>query len=537
MDLRRISPSNEKKLQQLWERPWTRIFRPATWEANLITELGNSGEIGLLPAILEFAVHPKRAIAIAGRRAVANLLSQVPRESLAKLDIWIREKLCGWSHFDSPWMSLSPREIQSFVGEENAAVLRLASMHPNGRVREASLRMLANRDREEDVPFILLRLNDWVKQINEYSRNLVAAIIRPDRAPELLECLPIVIQLQGRKRSEHAWVRDALNALLIKKECESVLRRGLSSANRDVRLVCLQFAIAGGISGLDSALDEASRDRDSMVRLFAAKQLLAVATRDSLTSLSSRLVKDRFMPVRRETLSTLQAREGNCELVRLALLDRHASIREFARFHLRSQIDVPQFYRDTIEAPSISPIDIAIRGLGETGNESDAEKLLGFLDHREIRVRRAAASAIGKLAGVRHQKVMIEALSDTSPGVSTEAQRSLKTVAQKLDPQPIVALMGHPALHVRRNAFRLINQRSKWEQLPWILMASRDRSETISRDAIFAIRTWLLRSNRSFATPSQDQLSRAKAELELSRQFLDPKLVKEIDGHLKQWAR
>lgn len=537
MDFRRISPANEKKLRQLADDSWTRVFRPSNWEVNIINELGNSGEIALLPALLDYAVHPKCKVAAAARQAVVNLLRPVPRGSLAKLDIWIRETFCGWAHFDSPWKRLTPRDVQSFVGEENAAVLRLASMHPTGHVREASLRMLASRDREEDVPFILLRLNDWVKQINEYSRDLVSAIFRPDRAPELLECLPIVIQLQGRKRSEHAWVRQALNALLIKKECEFVLRRGLSSSNRSVRLVCLQFAIAGGISGLDSALDEASHDRDSMIRLFAAKQLLATAAPDALGGLCSRLVKDRFMPVRRETLSTLQAREGNCEPVRRALLDRHASIREFARFHLRSQIDVPQFYRDTIETPGVVSIDIAIRGLGETGTESDAEKLLGFLDHREIRVRRAAASAIGKLAGARQQKSMIQALSDTSPGVSTEAQRSLKTIAQKLDPQPIVALMGHPAIHVRRNALRLITLLSKWEQLPSILIGCRDRSESISKEAVFAVRGWLAGSNRSFTTPSLDQVSRARSELELSQKFLESKLVKEIDGHLQHWTR
>jgi hypothetical protein len=40
----------------------------------------------------------------------------------------------------------------------------LASCHPNGYVREAALHGLSTND-ERTLPFVLLRLNDWVAPI------------------------------------------------------------------------------------------------------------------------------------------------------------------------------------------------------------------------------------------------------------------------------------------------------------------------------------------------------------------------------------
>ena len=84
-----ISPENQKRLKELTSRQWGGLFRSRASEVRVITELGHSREVGLLPVLLDFAVHPVSALATAARTAVEALLRTVPRERLATLDVWL----------------------------------------------------------------------------------------------------------------------------------------------------------------------------------------------------------------------------------------------------------------------------------------------------------------------------------------------------------------------------------------------------------------------------------------------------------------
>ena len=75
---------------------------------------------------------------------------------------------------------------------------------------------------------------------------------------------------------------------------------------------------------------------DTVIRLWAARELRRRLDGDALREALGRIDRDRFMPVRREALyghvEQLPAFAG--AYLRHALFDPHPSIREAARFHL-----------------------------------------------------------------------------------------------------------------------------------------------------------------------------------------------------------
>jgi len=83
------------------------------------------------------------------------------------------------AHFDE-WRRLEPRELAKWVGpgEPGILLIRLSSFHPNGFVREEALRRLGLIEDGTELPYLLLRLSDWVPQVQAAALGLVSQRVR-----------------------------------------------------------------------------------------------------------------------------------------------------------------------------------------------------------------------------------------------------------------------------------------------------------------------------------------------------------------------
>jgi HEAT repeat protein len=279
-----------------------------------------------------------------------------------------------------------------------------------------------------------------------------------------------------------------------------------------------------------------------MIRLWAARRLLGTTAPADRASLAASLARDRFMPVRREALSALAAHDApNArDALMRALLDRHAAMRDLARYHLRQigDCDPAAFYRAAMSTQMEATLAIAIRGVGETGAASDASLLLPHLASQSVAVRRAAVAALARLGSRDFSGALLKALTDPSPSVSAEACRGLRAAGLARDADPLVALLsGHPVAFVRKNALRLVLQLGKWDRLAPILAACRDPEECVSAPAQAAVRTWLARYNRAFTKPAPLQMAAAERELRQSQEFLGSGTVRELSAIFSEFNR
>lgn len=502
----KVSSASSELLQELRRKAgWWETLSGGTRRIEVIAGFGNSREAGLIPPLAAFLMNAHSDVRTAAQAAVERLITSLPVKQLIGFDDFSRGQWDGLS-YDNPWRRLDAVTLGQFAANSEFGALAFASMHPNGRIREAAVKYLAQLDEGRELPFLLLRTNDWVKPVRELARKFTLDRLHPNYASAYLSNLPLILRLEGCRRVEHGELIDGVGRLLASDACRAVLEDGLRSEDRDTRLACLRFLNSGGNGARRDALIKALSDRDALIRLWAARLLLGTATGEEREKICDLLEKDRFMPIRREALQACLVAGGTRATAKLrsALFDRHRSIRDLARFHLRDELDAAATYREAIGASNGADLAVAIRGLGECGDKSDAKRLATYLDNPTVGIREAAVTAIGQLDARSHEESLRMAIVDTSARVSKAACAALEPLFPgKTDLQLYAPMLAaEPDPHRRRRILRLINHASKWVRISHLLAACRDTSAEVSEFAVAAMEICLRRYNRDFTIPT-----------------------------------
>jgi HEAT repeat protein len=507
-------------------------------------DIGRLGQAASIPHLLSLALDENRRIAEAAAAAIASILLRLSPPELPDLDQTVRRI----TPYDGPpyrdaWYGLSPRGLERALGAGRLppGLLGLASMHPDGHVREAAIRRLAQWSDGTEVPYLLLRLNDWVAPVREAARAALLARLHPGYAGHFVGNLSLVLRLSTCGRDDHAPLVDAVLGLLRRPECREALSGGLAVPDRLVRRACFRLAAGMGSAVPQEVLERAMHDLDPLIRLWAAREARARLDRRTFLDWLFRLTRERFMPVRREALLGLleKAPETAPAALRSALLDPHASIRDLAR-HLigkSGDLDVRSFYREAVRSSNPEVLPAAIAGLGETGIRADAAAVEPFLDHPVTSVRRAATRAVGRLDGDAYVDHLIRALEDDRPIVSHAAREALRERLRLLSGGLLwdVCMRGQHA-HVRQDALALIAGLGKWPSIPLLVRACGDADPLVADRARIYVAAWLGRINRSFTPPSSEDLRALAAALESARSALPPETWKSLYLSMKGWS-
>lgn len=292
MTLQTISQGSLDRLAELerhgrsWELlPWN------NGQADVIDLLGESGEPAVALHLLKHAFSSIEKTRKSARKAISKLLSAVSIERFMELDAWVRQFTGYWRYGSDRWSKLSPSTVNELTSVDDYGILAFSSMHPNGYVREAAVSALLQRKTGEELGFLLIRANDWVRPIHEMAHSGIVARLQPDYAHYFLLCLPVILQLEMCQRVEHRWLIKEVGGLLLHQDCQQIIQSGLQSQNRDVRMACLRFLQESPSTRTVQALREAMRDRDSMIRLYAARTLLVRTDAAQVAELCGELLR------------------------------------------------------------------------------------------------------------------------------------------------------------------------------------------------------------------------------------------------------
>lgn len=487
--MRSVSAQTRLLIEQLnasagfWEKITSRRD-----DAGLIARIAESGEPAAVIDVAPFVLSENPSVALAAATAVERLLSAVRPEDLARLDSVFRERSPYAGRYRMEWHRLAPSDLgrlESFTAQR-VVLLGLASFHESGYVREEAVRRLAGSNSGAELPFLLIRLNDWVAKIREATRLAVGLKLSPRYAGSLVENLPLVARLGQMARADHGQVAEAVESLLKSADCRNALLRGLESKGRSVRRICFRLAVEAEGSDTRSVLERALADRDALIRLWAARQVSAGLGGKATGELLGIMKGDHFMPVRREALRTLISlwpEEAPAEL-RRALFDPHASVREEARYHLRKvgEDDFASVYRQALADAVGGEIYSAVSGIGETGTGSDDSMVLPYAAHPSPKARRAALKALARLNGDEHLSVFLTALRDETPAVSREARKALTIRATAVSGERLWEIFSASLSlpHVRHNALNLLSRLGKWDGIYYLIRAAGDHDMRIA---------------------------------------------------------
>lgn len=236
----------------------------------------------------------------------------------------VRAGLRGWH--DGPTLGA----IRAGLGP-HVTVPLLASMHPNGRIRQAAVVELAGDVR--GLPALLLRVNDWVAPVRDDALRSLHALVDPAHVEAWLRAMPLLLRLGACGRDSHGPLIDRVGTLFREAASRDRLLGAVRTLDAPSARAAAQMALRVFGAGDREVLQAFLRCPDLPVRLLAVEpsspgldgDLLDVALGDPVPA------------VRRKALDGLRGRDPRrfAERLRTACFDRSGAVREYAVFHLR----------------------------------------------------------------------------------------------------------------------------------------------------------------------------------------------------------
>ncbi len=104
----------------------------------------------------------RREVNQSAEQLLALLLQSLRSSELPALD----DQMRGYGPWWASWDRIEPADVRRLKQTASTwATLAVLSMHRSGYVREAALRRLAETNDGTELPYLFIRLNDWVAEI------------------------------------------------------------------------------------------------------------------------------------------------------------------------------------------------------------------------------------------------------------------------------------------------------------------------------------------------------------------------------------
>ncbi|RNB78564.1 HEAT repeat domain-containing protein [Brevibacillus panacihumi] len=504
----------------------------------ILQTLANSESIFTLTFLLPLALDKTQTIRKKARDAIHQIISNHRKQDLIGLDQYMR-RLTPDHYGDklAAWHKLLPESIKAHPirDESDVSFIGICSFHRNGYVREAAIEVLSKQASGADIPFLFLRLNDWQPKIRFLAFKAIKQKLHSDYVKYYLEAIYLIKHLSDYyTREKFSDLVDEIYEVFRHPQNRDVLLSGFHSKDPAVRRFCFETAINLPDMDQKSVIEEALCQSDALIRLQIVKHICKSYSNVCLNPWLKRFRSDVFPPIRQLVLQAYMDRfpEQSTEELLAALLDRHKTIREMARYYLKDQlINYPSFYRETLKETDKGLIQVAIVGLGETGEKADAQWVTPFLCHVNAQLHRAAVKALGTLNPEDNTEVFIDSLQSDKRSVSREARQILAGMIDLHQAELLWRIFENDErAHVKKHILFLFSKLSKANSILFLLRSCATEEEEIRDTAIRHIEHWTSGYNTRFYVPMSDEKRKEIKEIfDKVRVFLPGYIAEEFE--------
>lgn len=540
---KQLSPATRDLVEALYRRLdlVERLFRSDP-RMELLRTIGDSGEPAAIPDLLPLALTRSSEIARQSARAVERLLDCIKPAEYVRFDEYIRVGDIDWKWRREAWAEFRVPDVKRFakLPEGAASFLGVVSCHSSGYIRESAVRELGNIQSGAELPFLLLRANDWVENVREIACALVLARIRPGYASAFQKWLPLVLRLRLTRRGKNEEIIDRVRELFQRPETAHLLEEGRNSGDRLARRFFYEASLGGVHEGKDALFATALQDSDFHIRVMAIRALEHRAPSAEAQKALEAAGRSPFSVVRHHALRSLAEKypdAAKAELLR-ALLDPNISVREEAQFYLNKEgtVNLRDFYLSNVSTSSGKALAASLAGLGEAGRKEDTALVSQYLAAERSQVRAAALRAITRLDPAYDAAIFLAALCDKSARVGRVAVLGLRKRVNSVGGAGLwAAYLRCKSSAKKRRVLSLIGRLSKWEGLGLLIQALGDPDAGTSEAAAqYKARLWQ-RWNRSFVPPTKSQAENLRAILETHKLLITPEEKRHWENYLRDF--
>ena len=408
---------------------------------------------------------------------------------------------------------------------DRRAVCIFASFNPNGFIREKAVHMLQEFD--GTLPYILLRLNDWVSQVRQTASAAFSFRLQRLSKGELLTALPFAEKLKGAGRGDHDVYIQRISSVLTAPEHAQDLRLGLDNANVKTRRICTDALFSASPPKVELALERLYSEPEPFLRAGIFQKLNNLGQR--MDDAAGVFLNDKY-PLNRILAFQYIQDTGHDRVWDIAvklLLDRSSMIREAAQNALTRQnptFDFRAFYRGNLtQYPAI-----AINELGGNGIQSDTEEISEYLEDERGRVVKSAMAALMRLDSEKYSPVITEMLADARPGIVKTARNLIVKHGRPDFERVWEILQNTPWEDTQSKCTDILFTATKWPRLIYMLEALVRNDAHSKAKALDGIKRWVFHFNRSFVIPSSEQSMKIRSLIMALPGVLSPGLEREL---------
>ncbi len=360
--------------------------------------------------------------------------------------------------------------LTEFPEEISTELLGIASMNGNGYVREEALKQLGELRNERVLPYIILRLSDWVPQIRTLAMNIIHELLDTGFAEYLIQYYYLVDWLLMVRRVDLSSIYNEIFDILRSERNRPKILVHLNNEDPNIRLFCYRI-INQAILNDSALLEKALNDRSPYIRWWITKEVIK---NESLKNKwLQTLLKDNSPRIRTQVLMAVTDNLWSLyeQDILNCIFDNSPAVRDTARFLLRKKgiIDFADKYRQKILQSGEIHLGW-ISGLAETGNQEDFRIIEKYVDNNHAKIRASVIAGMWRLDKIRGRDYAIKALEDKSARVRRASVTLLKDTYDSSIRDQIHRILIQGSKRSRVSALHVLSEKGCWESLAAILI-------------------------------------------------------------------
>lgn len=490
----------------------------------LLGRIAASREPRAILYLRELLLDRRAAVREAASATIGTLLRDVRLPDMMWFDEQMRQ---GWLASASlrwqRWHRLTPFAMAFRlppIHNDRSAVL-LGITHSSGFVREACLRRAAKIGLVDALPFVVIRLRDWVPEVRAAATAAWRVLSRTAPVSDLVSLLSVFLRLRGLERGANL---DAAFAELGERLSEhggAGFLAGRRFGDPVARRYCFGALLAAGTPPTQLARD-ALEDPDPLVQQWALTEALDRMDGADPWPVLADATRIAGARVQTHALQLMWDRDPEPARPHLehALLASATSVREFAVWALQQSgsVDVAEYYRTRIGAGlPRRQLAAAVLELGRLGGPQDVARVTELLCRGTApTVHASALRALARLAPDEARPHYLTALRAPARRVAGAARDLLLADRDVLLCNELASI-GRAAEfeHSRLYALTVVQRRCpKWFRLALLLELVLDRVEPYAGIARRGLGEWLIKANRNWIAPPPDEVARLERLVE-----------------------
>lgn len=381
----------------------------------------------------------------------AAWLTSVTARELLRIDHYARQ----FRH-EGPVLGKSQQWTRNESPLLVAAVL--ASMHPDGYVRERAVRSLAASLEPLSDRALAVRVTDHVGVIRKVAAR---EVLRRPTLAHADHIMPLLQRIEHRGRGSDVGP-SYLHALVTAHGEVDVWARLRSSADYDLRRYAFRHSFDSGLLGPQDAVVLFAGERDQVVR----RQFIRVIADSTAPDVIARvLLRGRSAESRVLGLVKLTAAELDSVDVERLLVDRSVLVRLWARRHWQEMGRDPATVYAAVARSTARPTlrARAYTGLVETETPIAREEILDLVQSAQLPLRKVGLSLLRHCAIAEDVPMLLSSVAGNHSRVARLASEVLAHNPKLWSLPDLAALKAAADPDLRRRAWWIHRHHSSWE--------------------------------------------------------------------------